>query len=217
MSNQSDSQSYSDESYDTPEYRNSEDVRNDQRDAINNAYGNPPMFAEFSEIITHTDDTLPMITFKRGDCSIIAGYVKEDIYIYSFSCDKSGTGLGKFLLHDVLVHLKGVYPNFAYIMIDPVPQMDPSVWKTLSFEQKDVHKQAALHKLAGYYKKLGFTDEIYSDNNSFPTLVGDINTILRTIESMAKGTRKRRIRKARKQTNKKGKGRKGKKRKTRTH
>ena len=178
------------ESEDTPVYRSSEDLRNENRAAINQAYVRPAMFSEFDKIIHTETPELKMITFKRGDCSVVAQYINEDIYIFSFSCSKSGTGVGKFLLHDVLIHLKDIYPGAAYITIDPVPQMDPNVWRGLSFEEKTLRKEDATRKLAGYYEKLGFTEKIYT-GDSFPTLLGDITTILRTIETFARGVLKR--------------------------
>jgi hypothetical protein len=113
-------------------------------------------------------------------------------------------------LHDALIHLKEMYPEFVYITIDPVPQMDPATFKTLSHADKEIHKQSALLKLAGYYKKLGFKDEIHSGDGSYPTLIGDINTILTTIETkQGKGIRK--TRKQRKVVNKRKTNKKGKK------
>lgn len=190
------------ESDDTPVYRSSEDLRNENRVAINEAYVRPTMFSGFDEIIHTETPELKMITFKRGDCSVVAQYINEDIYIFSFSCSKSGTGVGKFLLHDVLIHLKDIYPGAAYVTIDPVPQMDPTVWRGLSFEEKAVRKEDAIRKLAGYYEKLGFTEKIYT-GDTFPTLLGDITTILRTIETLARGAVKRKT-KGRKTRTRKG-------------
>jgi hypothetical protein len=209
------------ESDSTPVYRNSEDIRNDARPDIIQAYdAHPhPMISGFSDVKHNNATHLSTITFKQGDCSITAQYVNGDIYIHSFACSAVGSGLGKNLLHDTLIHLKTMYPDFAYITIDPVPQMDPVIWRTLSPTDRETHKQTALLKLAGYYKKLGFTDEIQSqDDGSYPTLIGDINTILATIETMniskqGRGTRRKIRRKIvnKRKTNKKGKKGKNKK------
>ena len=212
---------------DSPEvYRNSEDYRNDVRPAIIQAYDAHPhsLISDFSDIKHNNATHLSTITFKRGDCSITAQYVNGDIYIHSFACSTVGSGLGKNLLHDTLIHLKTMYPDFAYITIDPVPQMDPVIWRTLSPADKETHKQTALLKLARYYKKLGFTGEIQSHDGSYPTQIGDINTILATIETMnigrgIRGTRRRtrrtRIirRKQRKVVNKRKSNKKGKNKK----
>jgi hypothetical protein len=182
----------------------SDDRKNELRAAINDAYIPTPMFSEFSP--SDIQEAHSTITFTRRDCSIIAQLIKGDVYIYSFSCSTVGSGLGKFLLHDVLIYLKRIYPEFAYTTIDPVPQMNPAIWKTLSPADKVTHKATALLKLAGYYKKLGFKDEIDLKDGSYPTLSGDINTILGTIQTMvAKGTRKRRKLKKRIITNKRHK------------
>jgi hypothetical protein len=207
---------------DSPEvYRNSEDYRNDVRPDIIQEYNSHPhpMILGFSDIVHNNATHLSTITFKQGDCSITAEYVKGDIHIHTFACSAVGSGLGKNLLHDTLIHLKSLYPDYAYITIDPVPQMDPVIWRTLSPADKETHKQTALLKLAGYYKKLGFTGAIQSQDGSYPTLIGDINTILATIETMnreARGTRTiRKIRRKivnKRKSNKKGKkGKKGKK------
>lgn len=206
------------ESDSTPIFRNSEDIRNDARPDIIREYNAHPhtMISGFS--IAHNNAThLSTITFKLGDCSVTAQYTTNgDIYIHSFSCNTVGSGLGKNLLHDALIHLKTIYPDFAYITIDPVPQMDPATFKTLSPADKETHKQTALLKLAGYYKKLGFMDEIQSQDNdgSYPTLIGDINTILATIETMNRskqGRGTRRTRGKRKVVNKRKSNKKGKK------
>jgi hypothetical protein len=211
------------ESDSTPIFRNSEDIRNDARPDIIQEYNSRPhpMISRFSDIVHNNATHLSTITFKLGDCSVTAQYVNGNIYIHSFSCNTVGSGLGKNLLHDALIHLKTMYPNFAYITIDPVPQMDPVIWRTLSPADKETHKQTALLKLAGYYKKLGFTGEIQSHDGSYPTLIGDINTILATIETMnigrgIRGTRirTRRIkRKQRKVVNKRKSNKKGKNKK----
>ena len=207
------------ESDSTPIFRNSEDIRNDARPDIIQEYNSRPhpMISGFSDIAHNNATHLSTITFKLGDCSVTAQYVNGDIYIHSFSCNTVGSGLGKNLLHDALIHLKTMYPDFAYITIDPVPQMDPATFKTLSPADKETHKQTALLKLAGYYKKLGFTDEIQSQDGTYPTLIGDINTVLTTIETMnrskqGRGTRRRKTRRKfinKRKSNKKGK--KGKK------
>ena len=187
----------------------SDDRKNEMMTAINEAYISRPMFSEFTP--SDIREANSIITFTRRDCSITTQLIKEDVYIYSFSCSTVGSGLGKILLHDVLIYLKRIYPYFAYVTIDPVPQMNPAIWKTLSPADKVTHKATALLKLAGYYKKIGFKDEIDLSDGSYPTLSGDINTILGTIGSMvAKGTKKRKVNK-RKKTNKRFKGSKGKK------
>ena len=191
----------------TPIYvSDSEDRKNEMRTAINEAYISRPMFSEFTP--SDIQESPSTITFTRRDCSITTQLIKEDVYIYSFTCSTVGSGLGKLLLHDVLIYLKRIYPDFAYVTIDPVPQMNPAIWKKLTPEDKITHKATALLKLAGYYKKLGFKDEIPTYDGSFPTLLGDINTILGTIDSMiAKGTKKRKVNK-RKKTNKRITGKK---------
>ena len=194
----------------TPIYvSDSDDRKNEMRTAINEAYILRPMFSEFTP--SDIQEANSTITFTRRDCSITAQLIKEDVYIHTFSCSTVGSGLGKILLHDVLIYLKRIYPDFAYVTIDPVPQMNPAIWKTLSPSDKVTHKATAILKLAGYYKKLGFKDEIDLSDGSYPTLSGDINTILGTIGLMvANGTKKRKVNKRRK-TNKRFKGRKGKK------
>ena len=94
-----------------------------------------------------------------------------------------------------------------------VPQMDPAIWKSLSAKDKDKYKKDALHKLAGYYYKLGFTGKINSQDEQ-PTQIGDINTILTTIETLYRSGRgTRRIRRIRKIVNKRKTNKKGKKKK----
>ena len=201
----SDSDNNSDsDSYLSPVYNSGSDdtdtrMGKERRNAINSSYIEPRMFSEFNEEtdITHNDTTpmLSLINFKRDDCRITTQYVNGDIYIFSFVCHRIGTGLGKNLLHDVLIYLKRKYPEFAFVTIDPVPHMNPVIWRTLTLEKRETHKIKEQQKLASYYKKLGFIDTIDTRDGSFPTLLGDVNTILRTIEAtrLARGSTKKRI------------------------
>jgi hypothetical protein len=209
----SDESNKGEESDSTPEYNSDEDFTN--RQSVIDNYRPHQMFSPLTDITNIVKYN--KVEFKRDNCSITAEYVKDDIYIHSFSCDTVGTGFGKNLLHDALIHLKEMYPEFAYITIDPVPQMDPVIWRTLSPADKDVYRQTALLKLAEYYKKLGFTGKINSQDDGYPTQIGDINTILATIETLVsrrgRGTRRRKQRKIvnKRKSNKKGKKGKNKK------